>query len=105
MLSTASTAPRSDGRAARVGTRGTSGASLRRPTRPTASTPYHRWPMTVLLETHPAYLRHDAGPRHPERPARLEAVLSGIAAADLGEAVEWVSPEPAGLDAIERVHP
>jgi acetoin utilization deacetylase AcuC-like enzyme len=61
--------------------------------------------MTVLLETHPAYLRHDAGPRHPERPARLEAVLSGIAAADLGEAVEWVSPEPAGLEDVERVHP
>jgi acetoin utilization deacetylase AcuC-like enzyme len=61
--------------------------------------------MTVLLETHPAYLRHDAGPRHPERPARLEAVLAGIAAADLGEAVEWVSPAPAGLEAVERVHP
>ena len=64
-----------------------------------------RWSaVTVLLETHPMYLRHDAGPRHPERPARLEAVLAGIAAADLGEAVTWVSPEPARLEDIERVH-
>ena len=61
--------------------------------------------MVVLLETHPAYLDHDTGPRHPERPARLGAVLEGIAAADLGEAVEWVSPEPAELAAVERVHP
>jgi acetoin utilization deacetylase AcuC-like enzyme len=61
--------------------------------------------MRVLLETHPAYLEHDTGPRHPERPARLRAVLEGIAAADLGEAVQWVSPGPAELAAVERVHP
>jgi acetoin utilization deacetylase AcuC-like enzyme len=61
--------------------------------------------MTVLLETHPAYLEHDTGPHHPERPARLRSVLEGIAAADLGEAVQWVAPEPADLAAVERVHP
>ena len=35
--------------------------------------------VTILLETHASYLHHDTGPGHPERPARLEAVLQGIA--------------------------
>ncbi len=32
----------------------------------------------VLLETHPAVAEHNAGPGHPERPGRLDAVLGGI---------------------------
>ena len=51
--------------------------------------------VTVLVETHPQFLRHDTGPHHPERPARLEAVLAGIAAAHLEDAVVQVSPQPA----------
>jgi len=34
--------------------------------------------MTTLLITHPACLEHDTGPHHPERPARLSAVLSAL---------------------------
>lgn len=34
--------------------------------------------MTTLLLTHPACLEHDPGTYHPERPARLEAVLAGL---------------------------
>ncbi|MEY2565544.1 MAG: hypothetical protein QOE35_73 [Actinomycetota bacterium] len=60
--------------------------------------------VTVLVETHPQFLRHDTGPHHPERPARLEAVLAGIAAADLEDAVVQVSPQPAPRAALERVH-
>ncbi len=60
--------------------------------------------VTVLLETHEAYLRHDNGPGHPERPARLQAVFRGIERAGLTEAVVAVSPEAAPREAIERVH-
>ena len=61
--------------------------------------------MTVLVETHPAYLRHDTGPHHPERPARLEAVLAGIRSAGVDDAIVEVAPAPAPRAAIERVHP
>ena len=32
--------------------------------------------VTVLFTTHAAYLEHLAGPRHPERPERLNAAVS-----------------------------
>lgn len=35
----------------------------------------------MLAFTHPACLEHDPGPDHPERPARLRAVLDALAAA------------------------
>src|SRR3954453_19890681 len=57
------------------------------------------------METHPAYLEHDTGRHHPERPARLEAVLSGIAAAGVGDGVVTVAPRPATGEELERVHP
>ena len=34
--------------------------------------------MTTLLFTHPACLDHDPGPQHPERPARLAAILDAL---------------------------
>ncbi|MGE0095837.1 MAG: histone deacetylase family protein [Alphaproteobacteria bacterium] len=34
--------------------------------------------MTTLLFTHPACLDHDPGPQHPERPARLTAILNAL---------------------------
>jgi acetoin utilization deacetylase AcuC-like enzyme len=48
--------------------------------------------------------RHDTGPGHPERPARLEAVQRGIDAAGLGEAVLPIEGRPARRDELERVH-
>ena len=48
---------------------------------------------------------HDGGPRHPERQARVLAVMDGVAA--LGrEEIEVVTPdvEEAPLDALARVH-
>jgi acetoin utilization deacetylase AcuC-like enzyme len=39
--------------------------------------------MTIALVTHPAYLEHDTGPGHPERIARLTAVLEAIEAAEI----------------------
>jgi acetoin utilization deacetylase AcuC-like enzyme len=61
--------------------------------------------MSVLIETHPQFLCHDTGPHHPERPARLDAVLAGVHAAGVSDALIEVSPKPAPRAALERVHP
>lgn len=58
----------------------------------------------VLLVTHPAYLDHDTGRGHPERPARLEAVLAGVARTGLGDELVQVAPRPATRQELERVH-
>lgn len=34
--------------------------------------------MEVVVASHPSALRHDTGPRHPERPERLKAVMAGL---------------------------
>ena len=61
--------------------------------------------MSVLYATHPRFLDHDTGTGHPERPARLRAVESGIDAAGLREALVPVVPVPAGAEDLARVHP
>ena len=60
--------------------------------------------MAVLLVTHPRYLDHDPVRGHPERPARLQAVLEGIGAVGMAEAVEPLTPRPATRDELARVH-
>ena len=60
--------------------------------------------MPALLLTHERYLEHDLGRGHPERPDRLRAVLAGIEAAGLGEAVALAVPRPATVDELARVH-
>jgi acetoin utilization deacetylase AcuC-like enzyme len=61
--------------------------------------------MSVLFVTHPAYLDHDTGRGHPERPLRLQAVESGAAmVGGLPDELTWVQPRPATLDEVERVH-
>jgi len=56
----------------------------------------------MRLYTHPICLQHDAGPGHPEAPARLAAVLEAVAAAfpDLG----WVEAPLAERHLLERAH-
>jgi acetoin utilization deacetylase AcuC-like enzyme len=61
--------------------------------------------VAVLLATHPRFLDHDAGHGHPERPARLGAVLDGLSDAGLGDALVPVDPRPATRAELERVHP
>jgi acetoin utilization deacetylase AcuC-like enzyme len=56
----------------------------------------------VALVTHDAGLMHDAGYRHPERPARMEAARDGVWQSGL-EVVSLEAP-PAGLDALHAVH-
>jgi acetoin utilization deacetylase AcuC-like enzyme len=60
--------------------------------------------VAILLVTHPRYLDHDAGAHHPERPARLEAVLAGARAAGIGDALVPVAPRAATRDELARVH-
>jgi acetoin utilization deacetylase AcuC-like enzyme len=57
--------------------------------------------MPALVFTHPRCLDHDPGAGHPERPARLEAVLRGVRGAkhEIREAV------PADAEALSGVHP
>lgn len=59
---------------------------------------------TVLVETHPAGKAHDTGPGHPERPARLEAVLAGVQGAGVADALVGVEPRPASRAELEAVH-
>lgn len=61
--------------------------------------------MTVLFATHAAYLEHLAGPRHPERPERLQAVLDGVRLAGLIDAIAPLDPLAATRADLERVHP
>jgi acetoin utilization deacetylase AcuC-like enzyme len=61
--------------------------------------------VTLLVVTDPRFADHDAGPGHPERPARLRAVEAGIEAAGLGDALVRIAAEPAPRAAVEAVHP
>lgn len=60
--------------------------------------------MTVLIATNSLCRLHDPGPGHPERPARLDAVLQGVKDADLGSDLKWLEATPAPRSALERVH-
>ena len=61
-------------------------------------------PMSVLFVTHPHYLEHLAGRHHPERPARLDAVVAGAHASGLRDALVPLAPRPATRAELERVH-
>lgn len=60
--------------------------------------------MALLFATHPCYLEHRPGPGHPERPARLDAVMSGIRTAGLDEALDRFVPRPARRDELLALH-
>ncbi len=57
------------------------------------------------MVTDERFLDHRPGESHPERPARLEAVWSGLDAAGLGDAVVRRPPEPAADADLLRCHP
>jgi acetoin utilization deacetylase AcuC-like enzyme len=61
--------------------------------------------VSVLFSTHPAYLDHIAGREHPERPARLGAVIEGARDAAVADALVALEPRHATRDELERVHP
>jgi acetoin utilization deacetylase AcuC-like enzyme len=59
----------------------------------------------LLLGTDPVFAEHDTGRGHPERPARLDAVLAGVERAGLDGAVKALDLRPATREQLERVHP
>jgi acetoin utilization deacetylase AcuC-like enzyme len=79
-------------------------ATLLVPHRPAARAAYRGLRLSVLLVTHPRYLDHEPVRGHPERPARLQAVLEGIAAAGVSEGVVPLAPRPATRAELGRVH-
>ena len=60
--------------------------------------------MSTLLYTDPRFADHDMGPTHPECPARLSAVLDGLATSGVSEDVVVREPRFASLDEMSRVH-
>lgn len=61
--------------------------------------------MSVLLLTSPRFLDHQTGYGHPERPARLDAVLDGIRASGVWDALVPAEPRLATGDELALVHP
>lgn len=58
--------------------------------------------MRIALVSHPACLQHAKWSHHPERPARLEAVVEGVHRSR-GEVIEIEAPRVTAAD-LERVH-
>ena len=58
----------------------------------------------LLVATDAHFEAHDAGDGHPERPARVRAVLDGLAAGAPPEARRTLAPRRAGRAELERVH-
>jgi acetoin utilization deacetylase AcuC-like enzyme len=62
--------------------------------------------MTVIGPSGGVGTVHDGGRGHPERPARVDAAMAGVAdaALELGSDLEIVAPQPAAMEALTRVH-
>jgi acetoin utilization deacetylase AcuC-like enzyme len=60
--------------------------------------------MTTLIFTHEDCLKHDVSEHHPERPARLRAVLDRLSAADF-DGLEWREAPLATVEQLSRAHP
>jgi acetoin utilization deacetylase AcuC-like enzyme len=58
--------------------------------------------MEVAYVSHPAFERHDTGPWHPERPARLRAVEHGVMSSGLS--VGRIEADEVTEDDLHRVH-
>jgi acetoin utilization deacetylase AcuC-like enzyme len=59
--------------------------------------------LTTALYTHPACLAHDMGRGHPERPARLQAILDALEAPGFASLDRREAP-PASIEQIATVH-
>ena len=61
--------------------------------------------MTTLVLAGPSGLAdHDGGPHHPEQPARLLAVMDGVASVRTDDGLVEAQVDEAPLDALARVH-
>ena len=57
----------------------------------------------TLVFTSPRYLDHDMGAGHPERPRRLEAILTRLERSSIA-GLEWREPTPAPMEAVLANH-
>lgn len=57
----------------------------------------------VYLFDHPLFRQHETGPGHPERPERLDAIVSGLRRRKLADRFEWVTPSVAPAGSAELV--
>jgi acetoin utilization deacetylase AcuC-like enzyme len=60
--------------------------------------------MPTALITHPACLKHEAGPHHPECPDRLRSVLAALETVEFADLLREPAPN-ATTDQLTRVHP
>ena len=58
----------------------------------------------LILSTHEAFLRHDAGPGHPESPERLTSILAHLDEAGILDACRLLAPRPATDEEIALAH-
>lgn len=61
--------------------------------------------MTLHVVWHPSSLAHQAGPGHPESPARVEAVLEALRRWTPAADLVWHEAAPATDELLLRVHP
>ncbi|MCI0362323.1 MAG: hypothetical protein L0219_00480, partial [Phycisphaerales bacterium] len=57
----------------------------------------------IVILTDPAMLAHNPGPGHPERPARLQAILDALDRNPIS-GVCRATPSPATREQIQRIH-
>ncbi len=60
--------------------------------------------MQIQLAYTPLFKSHNAGPGHPERPARLDAIVEGLDHANLTSKIVTFAPEPCDERHLNRVH-
>jgi acetoin utilization deacetylase AcuC-like enzyme len=60
--------------------------------------------VSVAILTHPSFARHETGPGHPERPARVQAALDALRAAPFADALTEIEAPAATRAQLERVH-
>jgi acetoin utilization deacetylase AcuC-like enzyme len=58
----------------------------------------------TLVFSHSACIEHEPGPGHPERPARLKAVIDALEVEEF-QNLEWQSAPEATVDTIALAHP
>lgn len=59
----------------------------------------------VAVLYHPAFLQHDTGPNHPEKPDRLRTLIARLRGnAKLSAGLVWPEFKPASLEALQAVH-
>jgi acetoin utilization deacetylase AcuC-like enzyme len=60
--------------------------------------------VSVGLAYSDAFLRHETGPRHPERPDRLRAIVAQLRSSGVWDRLSVWEPEPCDVATLELVH-